>query len=111
MIQVLSNLLSNAIKFSPNGGEIRVDLAAEDGKVKVSVTDHGLGIPDDAKDKLFTKFYRIDNDDRRKIGGTGLGLAICKEIVRAHSGEIGVESVYGEGSTFFFSIPSALSLR
>lgn len=107
MLQVLSNLLSNAIKFSPDGGEIKVGLAVEDERIKVSITDHGLGIPDDVKDKLFTKFYRIDNDDRRKIGGTGLGLAICKEIIRAHSGEIGVESKYGEGSTFYFSLPYA----
>lgn len=105
MLQVLSNLLSNAIKYSPDGGEIKVDFVVENGRAKVSVTDHGLGIPGDVKDKLFTKFFRVDNDDRRKIGGSGLGLAICKEIIRAHGGKIGVDSVYGRESTFYFSLP------
>lgn len=105
MLQVMSNILSNAIKYSPDGGDVIIDLAQKDGKVKVSITDHGLGIPEGVKDKLFTKFYRVDNDDRRKIGGTGLGLAICKEIIRAHRGEIGVESTYGQGSTFYFILP------
>lgn len=103
--QVLSNLVSNAIKYSPEGGEIKIDAFLEKGQVKVCVEDQGLGIPEDVRDKLFTKFYRVDNDDRRKIGGTGLGLAICKEIIRAHGGEIGVHSTYGYGSTFYFSLP------
>ncbi len=105
MIQLLSNLLSNAIKFSPGGGDIRVNISIDEHEVRVSVTDHGLGIPEEAIGKLFTKFCRIDNSDRREIGGTGLGLAICKEIVSAHGGEIGVDSVHGEGSTFYFSLP------
>lgn len=109
MLQVMSNLLSNAVKFSPNGGEIKINLTVQDEKVKVSITDNGLGIPDDVKGKLFTKFFRVNNDDRSKIRGTGLGLAICKEIVKAHGGEIGVESVYGEGSTFYFSIPYVMA--
>ena len=105
MLQVLSNLLSNAIKYSPGGGEITVGLTAEDGYAKVSVTDQGLGIPGYTKDKIFTKFYRIDNDKRKDIGGTGLGLAICKEIIKAHGGEVGIDSIYGQGSTFYFHIP------
>jgi len=105
MLQVLSNLLSNAIKYSPDGGEIKVDLTAENGYAKVSVTDQGLGIPEYIKDKIFTKFYRIDNDKRRDIGGTGLGLAICKEIIKAHGGKLGIDSTYGQGSTFYFRIP------
>lgn len=110
ILQVLSNFLSNAMKYSPEGGEIKIDLTVENGAAKISVTDRGLGIPDDVKDKLFTKFFRVDNDDRRKIGGSGLGLAICKEIIRAHGGEIGVESAYGHGSTFYFELPrSAVS--
>lgn len=105
ILQVFSNLISNAIKYSPDGGEIKVDLIVENGKLKVSISDHGLGIPEDVIDKLFAKFFRVDNDDRKKIGGTGLGLAICKEIIQAHGGEIGVESKYGIGSTFYFYLP------
>ena len=74
ILQVLSNLLSNAIKYSPDGGEIKVNLVVESGKVTISMTDRGLGIPDDAKDKIFTKFFRVDDNDHRKIDGTGLGL-------------------------------------
>lgn len=107
LLQVMSNLLSNAIKYSPQGGEITVKAFAQDGMLQASVSDHGLGIPEEARIKLFSKFFRVDNDDRREIGGTGLGLAICKEIVQAHKGKIWVESTYGEGSTFYFTVPLA----
>ena len=105
IVQLISNLLSNAIKYSPNGGDVEVHAGVEGDVVKVAVKDQGLGIPDEAKDKLFTKFYRVDNDDRRKIGGTGLGLAVCREIVMAHGGQIWAESEFGSGSTFYFTIP------
>lgn len=105
VLQVLTNLLSNAIKYSPDGGEVKISLELDNNRVKIGVSDQGLGIPDEVKGKLFTKFYRIQNDDRREIGGTGLGLAICKEIVRAHRGEIEVESTIGHGSTFSFYLP------
>ena len=105
LLQVLSNLLSNAIKYSPDGGEIKIVSEFDRNKVKIGISDQGLGVPDEVKGRLFTKFFRINNDDRRKIGGTGLGLAICKEIIRAHGGEIGVESVFGQGSTFYFCLP------
>ncbi len=105
ILQVVSNLLSNAIKYSPEGGEVKVELELNRNRVKIGISDRGLGIPEDGKEKLFTKFFRIDNDDRRKIGGTGLGLAICKEIMKAHGGVIDVESTYGQGSTFFFCLP------
>ncbi|HZK57250.1 MAG TPA: PAS domain S-box protein [Clostridia bacterium] len=103
ILQVLSNLLSNAVKYSPEEEEIKVELTTEGRYARISVTDYGFGIPEYAHDKIFTKFYRIDNGER--IGGTGLGLTICKEIVRAHEGEIGVDSTYGLGSTFYFYIP------
>jgi signal transduction histidine kinase len=103
--QVMFNLISNAIKYSPKGGEISVNASVENDFIKIGVKDQGLGIPEEAKKKLFTKFFRVDNDDRRKIGGTGLGLAICKEIINAHGGNVWADSIHGQGSTFYFTLP------
>src|SRR5262249_22708277 len=74
--QVLTNLLSNARKYSPAGGEVRVAARVVEGRVEVTVADRGLGLPPEAIPRLFEKFYRVDNSDRRQIQGTGLGLAI-----------------------------------
>lgn len=104
--QLMSNLLSNAVKYSPKGGKITVELAHQEHIVSIKVKDEGIGIPKDAIDRLFDKFYRVDNSDSREIGGTGLGLPICQEIVRGHNGQIHVESVQHEGSTFIVEIPS-----
>jgi signal transduction histidine kinase len=103
--QAFTNLVHNAIKYSPDGGEVRISLFEKDDKVNIEIKDEGLGIPAEAIDKVFEKFYRVDNSDRRSIGGTGLGLAIVKEIINVHSGEISVESQYGKGSTFTVSLP------
>jgi signal transduction histidine kinase/CheY-like chemotaxis protein/CHASE3 domain sensor protein len=103
--QVFTNLISNAVKYSPGGGDIFIRLYQEDKSVLAEVEDEGLGIPEDALDKLFTKFYRVDNSDRRRIGGTGLGLSIVQEIMKAHSGSISVASSYGKGSIFTLSFP------
>lgn len=109
LVQVFTNLVSNAVKFSPDGGEIKVRFQIEEGEVIIEVMDQGLGIPEDELPKLFKKFYRIDNSDRRKIGGTGLGLAITKQIVEAHYGNIKVRSKLGVGSTFQVSLPALQS--
>lgn len=107
--QVFTNLISNAVKYSPDGGKVSVSIYEEGKKLKIKVEDEGLGIPDEAMDKLFTKFYRVDNSDRRRIGGTGLGLAIVKEIMKAHDGTISAVSKLGEGSTFTAEFPLVLS--
>jgi CheY-like chemotaxis protein len=106
--QVLTNLISNARKYSPAGGEVRVAARAAEAAVEISVTDQGLGIPPEALPRLFEKFYRIDNTDRRTIKGTGLGLAICHHVVAAHGGRIWAESQgLGCGSRFAFTLPLA----
>jgi signal transduction histidine kinase/CheY-like chemotaxis protein len=103
--QVFTNLINNSIKYSPNGGDIEIKLYHHEDRVFVDIKDQGLGIPEEAMQKLFSRFYRIDNSDRRRIGGTGLGLAIVQEIMKAHNGEVSVQSQYGSGSTFTCSFP------
>ncbi|MEW6222439.1 MAG: HAMP domain-containing sensor histidine kinase [Candidatus Hadarchaeota archaeon] len=102
--QVLTNLLNNAIKFTDKGG-VTLSARKSGSNVVVEVADTGIGIGRKDISKLFTKFYQADTSGKRKYGGTGLGLAICKEIVRAHKGDIWVKSKIGKGSTFAFKLP------
>ena len=104
--QALVNLIANAIKFSPTGGEVRVGARAEADAVTLWVRDGGIGMTAEAMRDLFTKFYRVDNAETRRIGGTGLGLALVKEIAAAHGGKVWVESALGAGSTFFLALPT-----
>lgn len=103
--QILNNLLSNAIKYSPQGGEIKLSLRAEENLLKVAVTDHGIGIPDDKLKQVFAKFERVDNSDTRRTGGTGIGLFLVKHLVEQHKGRVWVESKLEQGSTFYLEIP------
>jgi signal transduction histidine kinase len=105
--QVLTNLLSNAIKFSPPGAPVEVQAHVDGEMVHVSVRDHGEGIREEDLPRLFRKFSQLDSKSTRKAGGTGLGLAICKGIVEAHGGRIWAESEFGQGSTFWFTLPLA----
>jgi len=105
MEQVLVNLIHNAIKFTPPGGRIAVSAKAEGDKLVVSVSDTGVGIPEDDLPRVFERFYKADK--ARAGGGTGLGLAIAKHVVEAHGGKIWVDSAEGRGATFSFSIPLA----
>ncbi|HEV8686750.1 MAG TPA: ATP-binding protein, partial [Gaiellaceae bacterium] len=106
LTQVLANLLSNAIKYSPSGGRVEVSSERRNGMVRISIADSGIGVPADQQRHLFQKFFRVDSSDTREIGGTGLGLALSREIVEAHSGRMGFESVEGKGSTFWLELPS-----
>ncbi|MBD0381991.1 ATP-binding protein [Paenibacillus sedimenti] len=98
--QVFHNLLSNAIKYSPGADRVDIRLSAINGHAAISIQDYGLGIPEEAYDQMFSKFFRVDNSDRRQIGGTGLGLAIVKEIIEGHHGHISFTSEMGKGTTF-----------
>ena len=103
--QILYNLISNAVKFTHNKGHVYVIAAAEDEMLKVSVIDDGIGINKEEKEKLFNPFYQADSSNSRSFQGTGLGLSIVKKIIELHGGTIEVESEYGKGSTFTFSMP------
>jgi signal transduction histidine kinase len=105
--RVIRNLLDNAVKYSPGTDRIWVTLALGQDAVVVRVRDRGLGIAADEQQRIFTKFVRGSNARMRQIKGTGIGLAMAHEIVRAHSGEITVESEPGVGSTFVVSLPVA----
>ncbi|HSP22288.1 MAG TPA: ATP-binding protein [Planococcus sp. (in: firmicutes)] len=105
LAQVLMNLIGNAIKFSPLGGNVTISLKNDFNHLHVSIQDEGIGIPAEDIPKLFSKFQRIDNSSRRKIGGTGLGLAICQEIILKHDGKIWIESQEGIGSSVHFELP------
>jgi signal transduction histidine kinase len=108
--QVVTNLLANAVKFSTRGGVITVTVSCQPTELTISVSDQGIGIPQEAIPKLFTKFFRVDYGETRTTTGTGLGLALIKEIVEAHHGRIWVDSTLGEGSTFSFTLPLANEL-
>jgi two-component system phosphate regulon sensor histidine kinase PhoR len=104
--QALVNLLDNAVKFNKRGGEVRIDAAQEnDGRIVISVSDTGAGIPSSDVSRIFERFYRVDRARSREVGGTGLGLSIVKHVVERMDGAISVESRLGQGSTFTVSFP------
>jgi signal transduction histidine kinase len=104
--QVLTNLVSNAIKYTYAGGDVTIrTFRNADGMMQLDVKDTGVGLTVDQQKNLFRRFYRADSPLRDEVGGTGLGLSIAKSFVELHNGEMWVQSVYGEGSTFSFSLP------
>jgi len=103
--QILYNLGSNAVKFTQNGGTIKINASKKNDMIKISVADNGIGIEKEMQENLFTPFYQVDSSDSRKYAGTGLGLALVKNYVELHGGKIRVDSEYGKGSTFTFTIP------
>jgi CheY-like chemotaxis protein len=107
MTQILTNLVSNAIHYTPTGGVITVGAQVVDSFLHLHVQDTGIGIKEEDKNKLFSRFFRADSPIVQARSGTGLGLTITKSIVELHGGEIWFESTYGKGSTFSFSLPLA----
>ncbi len=102
--QVLNNFLTNAVKYSPGGERVLVSSTLQSNNLIVSVQDFGIGIPQDQLDKLFDRYYRVDNTSMR-FEGLGLGLFISSEILKRHGGDFWIESEQGKGSTFFFRLP------
>ena len=102
--QVLINLLSNAIKYSPNETKIFIDVQQEKEGIKVAVKDNGIGIPARHLEKIFGRYYRVE-EHAIQFQGLGIGLYISYEIIQRHQGKLWVESEMGKGSTFYFTLP------
>ena len=105
--QVMQNLLDNAIKYSDPGGQLRLRLSRQGDRVRIDVSDEGIGIPDEDQTRIFERFYRVQKARTRDLGGTGLGLSIVKHLVQAVGGDVFVESKEGEGTTFSILLPAA----
>ncbi|MCQ4297769.1 CHASE3 domain-containing protein [Pseudomonas stutzeri] len=103
--QVMANLLSNAIKHSPAGGQVTVDLRRKGGMLEIGVQDHGAGIPEAFRSRIFERFAQADSSDARQRGGTGLGLAITRSLVQQMHGQIGFDSQPGLGTRFWLQLP------
>jgi signal transduction histidine kinase len=105
MMQVFSNLFSNAIKYSDENGKVEVAARVRDNLLWLTIKDYGPGIPAEFHDRIFKRFTQADSSDTRKRGGTGLGLAITRDLVQQMHGQIGFESVEGEGASFYIKFP------
>jgi PAS domain S-box-containing protein len=105
IIQVVANLVSNAIKFTPKDGQVTVRAFVRDGELITEVTDTGPGVAETDQERIFEGFQQADMGRTRSAGGTGIGLTLSRSLVEAHGGKIGVDSVPGQGSTFWFALP------
>ena len=103
--QVILNLLSNATKFTPGGGKLKIEAIRNDNWVQVSVIDTGIGIKNEDREKIFEEFFQLDKPLSEDKSGTGLGLTIARQIINKHGGRIWMESEYGKGSRFIFTLP------
>ncbi len=107
LVTIVASLLDNALKYSPEGGRVTCTLRARDRLARISVADHGLGIPASEVPRLFTRFGRLLNAETRGIPGTGLGLYLAREMARRHGGEVRARSAPGRGSTFSVELPTS----
>ena len=107
LVTAVHNLIANAIQYSPDGSRIGIGVSADGGVVEISITDQGVGIPEDERDRVFERFFRVDAARSRNTGGSGLGLSIVKHAVQNHGGDVRVWSQQGRGSTFTIRLPEA----
>jgi two-component system sensor histidine kinase SenX3 len=105
LIMAIQNLVENAVNYSPEGTQVTVSSIVKDGIITISITDQGIGIPENEKERIFERFYRVDPARSRESGGTGLGLSIVKHVATKHGGEVSVWSVEHVGSTFSLKLP------
>ncbi|MBQ9511239.1 MAG: HAMP domain-containing protein [Clostridia bacterium] len=108
--QVMINIVANSVKYTPDGGKITLEAHGEADSVLLTVTDNGVGIPEEDLPRVFERFYRVEKSRTSDAGGTGLGLAIAKEIVDAHGGQIWIESKVGEGTKISVKLPYVTKL-
>ena len=108
--QVMTNLVSNAIKYSPDGGDVIISATSNGKELSVCVQDFGVGIPEGLQDKLFGRFFRVNNPKLQTFPGMGLGLYICAGIIKRHGGTLKVQSKEGKGSSFCFTIPISMAI-
>ena len=106
LVSALTNLLENAVKYSEVGSAVELTVGTDGHAIELAIADHGIGIPSRDLDRIFERFYRVDRGRGRDTGGTGLGLSIVRHVASNHGGEIRVESVEGEGSTFTLRLPA-----
>lgn len=103
--EIVANLVSNAIKYTPSGGDVSIEINTRGGQVMVAVKDSGVGIPEESKENVFTKFFRAENVIKQETSGTGLGLYLVKGLVKELGGDVWFDSAEGKGSTFYVSLP------
>ena len=97
-------LVDNAIKFSPKGGDVNLRLGEKDGFVRVSVEDHGIGIPKENQPRIFDRFYHLEKHEDNLFSGIGLGLAITRQVIQQHNGNLEMDSTPGKGTTFTMTL-------
>jgi signal transduction histidine kinase len=105
IMQVFINLLTNASKYSPDETTIAISAKTDRGRVRIAVTDQGIGIPEEDQPHIFERFYRVPSQSMSSVVGSGLGLTIVKTLVEMHRGNVGVTSKLGSGSMFWFTLP------
>lgn len=104
--ELVMNLLDNAVKYNRENGQVEVALTKVDDRVVLTVSDTGIGIPEDKQERIFERFYRAEESRNKATGGSGLGLSICKHIVENHKGTLQISSKEGEGTTFIITLPA-----